>query len=82
MPASRGVESLLLRLISGVDRPDSGHIWLDGAEISGPGIHLEPEHRNVGFMFQDHALFPHFDVTGNVLFGLKRPPRPEARSSS
>jgi iron(III) transport system ATP-binding protein len=33
-------------------------------------------------MFQDYALFPHFDVTGNVLFGLKRLPRPEARSSS
>lgn len=72
-------KSSLLRVISGVDRPDSGRIWLDGAEIVSPTVHVEPEARNVGFMFQDYALFPHLSVTGNILFGLRHLPREEAR---
>lgn len=72
-------KSSLLRVISGVDRPDSGRIWLDGIEIASPSVHVEPEARNIGFMFQDYALFPHLDVTGNILFGLRHLPREEAR---
>ncbi|HEY9344811.1 MAG TPA: ABC transporter ATP-binding protein, partial [Inquilinus sp.] len=73
-------KSSLLRIIAGVDAPDSGRILLDGAEIAGPGGFVEPEDRNVGFMFQDYALFPHLTVEENVAFGLKRLPREAARA--
>ena len=73
-------KSSLLRAIAGIDRPDRGRILLDGKEMSGPGIHVEPEDRNIGFMFQDYALFPHLDVTDNILFGLARLARRDARA--
>lgn len=63
-------KSTLLRLASGIDRPDSGRILLDGREIAGPKSFVPPEHRGVGLVFQDYALFPHLDVIGNVMFGL------------
>ncbi|MGK9168094.1 ABC transporter ATP-binding protein [Inquilinus limosus] len=73
-------KSSLLRIVAGVDTPDSGRILLDGAEIAGPGGFVEPEDRNIGFMFQDYALFPHLTVEENVAFGLKRLPREAARA--
>ncbi|OWJ68638.1 ABC transporter ATP-binding protein [Inquilinus limosus] len=73
-------KSSLLRIIAGVDAPDSGRILLDGAELAGPGGFVEPEDRNIGFMFQDYALFPHLTVEENVAFGLKRLPRDQARA--
>jgi iron(III) transport system ATP-binding protein len=73
-------KSSLLRIIAGVDAPDSGRIQLDGAELAGPGGFVEPEDRNIGFMFQDYALFPHLTVEENVAFGLKRLPREQARA--
>lgn len=72
-------KSSLLRIIAGVDRPDRGRLVLDGMTIAGPTTHMEPEDRKIGFIFQDYALFPHLDVTDNILFGLKRLPRDEAR---
>ncbi|MFN4130955.1 MAG: ABC transporter ATP-binding protein [Paracoccaceae bacterium] len=64
-------KSTTLRMIAGVDRPDAGRIVIDGAEVAGPGRYVPPEHRSVGLMFQDFALFPHLNVTENVAFGLK-----------
>ncbi|MFD1880899.1 ABC transporter ATP-binding protein [Paracoccus pacificus] len=64
-------KSTLLRLISGVDRPDGGRIRMDGQEIVGDGSFVEPESRNIGFMFQDYALFPHISVAANLAFGLR-----------
>ncbi|MFC0218328.1 ABC transporter ATP-binding protein [Pseudochelatococcus lubricantis] len=72
-------KSSLLRIIAGIDWPDGGRVLLDGREISGPAGHVEPEDRNIGFMFQDYALFPHLNVTDNILFGLKRVGRRAAR---
>ncbi|MGL5445721.1 MAG: ABC transporter ATP-binding protein [Rhabdaerophilum sp.] len=63
-------KSTLLRLASGIERPSAGRILLDGREISGPKTFVPPEHRGVGLVFQDYALFPHLDVIGNVTFGL------------
>lgn len=63
-------KSTLLRLASGIEKPDFGRILLDGREIAGPGAFVPPEHRGVGLVFQDFALFPHLDVIGNVMFGL------------
>ena len=64
-------KSTLLRLIAGVERPDAGEIALAGRMLAGPGVFVEPEARDIGFMFQDYALFPHLSVAENVAFGLR-----------
>lgn len=63
-------KSTTLRMIAGVETPDSGHILIDGAEVFGPARNLPPEQRGVGLIFQDFALFPHLTVAQNVAFGL------------
>ncbi|MFC2967247.1 ABC transporter ATP-binding protein [Acidimangrovimonas pyrenivorans] len=63
-------KSTTLRMIAGVEHPDAGRIALDGRVVSEGGLHLPPEQRAVGLMFQDFALFPHLTVAGNVAFGL------------
>ena len=72
-------KSTLLRVIAGIEKPDQGRVVLDGGEVSGPRSFIEPEDRGIGFMFQDYALFPHLNVTDNILFGLKRLDRRSAR---
>jgi len=69
-------KTTVLRLIAGLEHPDSGTIELAGRTISGPGSFLAPEKRRIGMVFQDYALFPHYDVAGNVGYGLGR--RPDA----
>ncbi|MCB9930879.1 MAG: ABC transporter ATP-binding protein [Alphaproteobacteria bacterium] len=61
-----------LRLIAGLETPDSGTVALHGAVVSGGRKFLPAEQRRIGFMFQDFALFPHLTVAENVGFGLKR----------
>lgn len=61
-------KSTLLRLVAGFDRPDSGRILLDGADITA----LPPQRRDVAMMFQSYALFPHMDVAANIAYGLRR----------
>ncbi len=63
-------KSTTLRIIAGIERQDRGSIIENGAVVSDDGIHLAPEDRSIGLMFQDFALFPHLDVAGNVSFGL------------
>ncbi len=58
-----------LRLIAGFERLDAGSIVVGGAEVSGPEVHVPPERRRVGMVFQDYALFPHMTVAGNVGYG-------------
>ncbi len=59
-----------LRIIAGIDRQQSGTVLIDGAVVSDDRQHLAPEHRSVGLLFQDFALFPHLTVRDNVAFGL------------
>lgn len=61
-----------LRVISGLEVPDEGHVWVEGEEMVGPDEWVPPERRQVGFVFQQLALFPHLDVAGNVGFGVRR----------
>ena len=61
-------KSTLLRLIAGLERADGGTIDIGGRRVSGPGLHLPPEARGTGFVFQSYALWPHLDVQGNVAF--------------
>ncbi len=70
-------KSTLLRSIAGIEVPDAGSILIDGTPVSGGGVFVEPEHRHVGFMFQDYALFPHLSVRANIGFGLSRLSRGE-----
>lgn len=65
-PSGSG-KSTLLRAIAGLERLASGTIRQDGVDLEG----IPPHRRNVGLMFQEHALFPHLDVLANVAFGLR-----------
>ena len=60
-------KTTLLRAASGLQPLDSGRIELDGRDLTGE----RPDQRGIGLMFQDEVLFPHFDVEGNVAFGLR-----------
>lgn len=61
-------KSTLLRMLAGFEEPTSGHIYLDGEDITA----LAPYRRPVNMMFQSYALFPHMTVEANVAFGLKQ----------
>jgi iron(III) transport system ATP-binding protein len=69
-----------LRVIAGFEGVDSGRVSGDGAVLSAPGQAVAPERRRIGMVFQDHALFPHLDVLGNVEFGLADRGRAERRA--
>lgn len=60
-------KTLLLETVAGLHHPDTGEVWLNGRNITP----LPPERRNVGFVFQEYALFPHMTVRENVSFGLE-----------
>ena len=71
---SGGGKSTLVSLIAGLQYPDKGFISLDGEILfdSGQGIHVHPEHRRIGIVFQRPYLFPHLSVRSNLLYGYKR----------
>ncbi|WP_457649571.1 ABC transporter ATP-binding protein [Profundibacter sp.] len=58
-----------LRLISGLDRPDSGQILIDGVDVAS----LSPAQRDVAMVFQQYSLYPHLSVRDNLAFPLKSP---------
>lgn len=60
-------KTTLLRLIAGLELPDSGEVWFDGQNMAQVPPHL----RDFGMMFQDFALFPHKNVAENIAFGLE-----------
>ena len=62
-----------LRMIAGLETPDSGQILFDGRDITG----LSPERRGFGMVFQNYALFPHLNVFENVAFGLRARRKPK-----
>lgn len=66
-----------LRCIAGFESVSAGEILLNGVCVSGADFFLPPEHRQIGMVFQDYALFPHLDVAANIGFGLHRLTRPE-----
>ncbi len=65
--ASGSGKTTLLRALAGLERPRSGRIWLGEESIET----LAPEKREIGFVFQDQALFPHLTVLENAIYGLK-----------
>jgi sulfate/thiosulfate transport system ATP-binding protein len=76
-PSGSG-KSTLLRMIAGLEVPDGGRIFIDGRDAT----ELKPQARNVGFVFQNYALFRHMTVAQNIAFGMKirRVPAAEVRA--
>ena len=62
-----------LRMIAGLETPTSGRILIDGVPVfdSEKGINLPPNKRDIGFLFQNYALWPHMTVYENIAFGLE-----------
>jgi len=62
-----------LRMIAGLETPTSGKITIDGETVfsSNSGINVDPAKRNIGFLFQNYALWPHMTVYQNIAFGLE-----------
>ena len=70
-PSGSG-KTTLLRAVAGLQRLDAGRVLLDGRDLAS----VPPHRRGIGLVFQDHALFHHRDVAGNVAFGLRMQGRP------
>lgn len=65
-------KTTLLRLIAGLEMPDDGEIWIAGQKVAAKGRNtVPPRGRNIGFVFQDLALWPHLTVAGNLDFVLR-----------
>jgi len=72
--ASGSGKSMTLMCIAGIIKPDRGRIVLNGKTFfdSKRRINLVPQQRNVGYLFQNYALFPHMNVRQNIMCGLHR----------
>lgn len=66
-----------LRIIAGLEQPDSGQVFLNGKDVTS----LEPNQRNVNTVFQNYALFPHMNVADNIGYGLKLKKTPKSEIS-
>ncbi len=64
-------KTTILRLIAGFERPTSGRVLFDETLMSGAGVHVPPEQRRVGIVFQSYALWPHMSVADNVGYPLR-----------
>ena len=65
-------KSTTLRLVAGLEPVQTGVVTISGEVVADDRLHVPPERRQVGLMFQDYALFPHLTVRRNVAFGLGR----------
>ena len=71
--ASGSGKSMTLKCIAGIEKPDSGTIILNGRTLfdSDRRINLSPQKRNIGYLFQNYALFPNMTVRKNIEVGIK-----------
>jgi len=77
-PSGAG-KTLILDSIAGFLKPDEGRAMLDGSILfdGQSGLHLSPQKRNCGYVFQNYALFPHMTLRANLAFAAERRPRLE-----
>jgi ABC-type sugar transport system ATPase subunit len=71
-------KTTLLRLIAGLEKPDSGEIFINGAKASSPHVLLAPRKRGINMVFQNLALWPHMTAYENLSFVLKAKKIPRA----
>lgn len=64
-------KTTVLRAIAGFERPTSGEVSIAGRVVSDGRLFVEPEHRHIGMVFQDFALFPNMTVEDNIRFGIR-----------
>lgn len=69
--ASGSGKSTLLRLIAGLEEPNAGRIIVNEEVLCDKTTFVKPEHRHIGMVFQNYALFPHMTVGKNILYGIK-----------
>ena len=70
-------KTTLLRIVAGFEQPEKGTVVVGGRVVADADSWVPPEHRHVGMVFQDYALFPHLNVERNVGFGVARDGRGE-----
>ena len=73
-------KTTLLRCIAGFEAIAEGEIRIDGRSVTRPDFRLAPEHRRIGMVFQDYALFPHLNIADNIGFGLSELPGAERQA--
>lgn len=74
-------KTTLLRILAGLEAPDAGTVTLSDVTVFSAGVNLPPEKRQVGYLFQDYALFPHLTVQQNIAFGIQGTPNIERQVS-
>ncbi|WP_314036407.1 ABC transporter ATP-binding protein [Dietzia sp. CH92] len=77
-PSGSG-KSTFLRAVAGFEQPSAGTIRVGDRVLVGDGVHLPPEERGLGMVFQHHAVWPHLSVADNVAYPLRRAKVPAAR---
>ncbi|MBI4740006.1 MAG: ABC transporter ATP-binding protein [Betaproteobacteria bacterium] len=64
-------KTVLMRLLAGFETPDAGRIVIGDTLVAGTGVHVPPDRRGIGMVFQDYAVWPHMSVRDNVAYPLK-----------
>ncbi|MBF1261367.1 MAG: ATP-binding cassette domain-containing protein, partial [Lachnoanaerobaculum sp.] len=73
-------KSMILKMLAGIEKPDKGYIKLDDRLLfdSEKKIDIKPKDRNIGYCFQNYALFPNLTVYENIVIGLSKSERADA----
>lgn len=81
-PSGAG-KTTILNCIAGIRKPDKGLISIDGRELfnSDKKLNVAAEKRNIGYLFQNYALFPNMTVKQNILYGIKNKPEYKDKSA-
>jgi len=79
-PSGSG-KTTLLYAVAGFVTPTAGEIEIGGEAVCGPGLFVAPEHRSIGFVFQNYALWPHLTAGRTVAYPLERAGIPAAAAA-